>query len=318
MAVVARVVARVPADVGHEPVDLGAECAALGQRRVDHVARDRHHRHGLGDRVEAGDDHRVGRGRVPADARVDADEEHGHPRRQRTRRSATEVDRRNERVARAERRGDRRTRLVARERLVDEHLRFGGLGRARTSTRSPPGAGPPGRARRQADPVATRNRGNDRSTIDETTAATRQTRNRTSRTRIAPTTDGSMSDAASDSVFWVRNSPTRTSRAEHDGGQEERRQPSPAGDQVAETRDDRAQQPGPEAGQPAVPGVGASGIGGSPSPASKPAVASSPGSVGSAGTGAHSGRASPSSGGSGRPDPGRQGRLLADQGPAPS
>ena len=71
----ARELARVPADVRHEAVDLGLERATVRERHVHHVARDRDHRHGLADRVQRGDDHRVGERGVPPDAGVHADEQ---------------------------------------------------------------------------------------------------------------------------------------------------------------------------------------------------------------------------------------------------
>ena len=74
------------ARVRDERVDLAPELAPVGQRDIDHVARDRDHRDGLRDRVERDDDHRVGQVGVAPDARIDPDDQavdarHGRRRR---------------------------------------------------------------------------------------------------------------------------------------------------------------------------------------------------------------------------------------------
>ena len=98
---------------------------------------------------------------------------------------------------------------------------------------------------------ATRKRGNDRSTIDETTASSRQTRNRPSMTRITPTTDGSSSDAASDNGSVAART-ARTTSPSTTGARKiaaSRRRP---GDEVAEAGDQRAEQTDAEPGDPTV------------------------------------------------------------------
>ena len=108
-----------------EAIDLAAEPAAVGQRHVDHVTRDRDHRHGLGDRVERCHDHRVRQVRVPADPSIDPDEEDvlaGNRRRRRGRRRdarrAWRVRRQRDLGVRDGRRGRRRV-PGARRRRVD-------------------------------------------------------------------------------------------------------------------------------------------------------------------------------------------------------
>jgi hypothetical protein len=64
----ARELAGMPAHVRGKAVELRFEQAAIGQGHVDEVTRDRHQRDGLPDRIERRHDHRVGQGRVPADA----------------------------------------------------------------------------------------------------------------------------------------------------------------------------------------------------------------------------------------------------------
>ena len=65
--------------VGDQRVDLVPVLAPVGHRHVDHVARDREHRHGPGRPVQRDDDHRVGQVGVATDAGVDADHQRRDP-----------------------------------------------------------------------------------------------------------------------------------------------------------------------------------------------------------------------------------------------
>ena len=99
---------------------------------------------------------------------------------------------------------------------------------------------------------ATRNRGNDRSTIDETTASSRQTRNSPSMTTTTPTTDGSSKRGRQRQRDRSSGTGRQDDEPDDDRGEEDRGQPPSAGDEVAEAGDQRAEQPDAEPGDPAA------------------------------------------------------------------